>query len=207
VKLHSRIFGWKQVWFEFSEEFNAQIDDPNPDSSTSKLTMSMPIDGTDWELLYTMVPGDDKLKSEQHTTVETNIIGTDDFKFALYPESWYHGLHKLLGVQDIVVGHEDFDKAFMIKGSDEAKVKALFDDAVLRKLFLDEPQMQYWVSVEHQESMPTRKSLREGQSKLLSLRVKGAVDDFERLKTFYKLKHRILAQLTRLGVCQATTKS
>ncbi len=207
MKLHSRIFGWKQVWFEFSEEFNAQIDDPNPDSSTSKLTMSMPVDGTDWELLYTMVPGDDKLKSDQHTTVETSIIGTDDFKFALYPESWYHGLTKLLGVQDIVVGHEDFDKAFMIKGSDEAKVKALFDDAVLRKLFLEEPQMQYWVSVEHQEAMPTRKALREGQNKLLSLRVKGAVDDFERLKTFYKLKHRILAQLTRLGVCQATTKS
>lgn len=199
MKLHSRIFGWKQVWFEFSEEFNAQIDDPNPDSSQSKLTMSLPIDGTDWELLYTMNPGDKDMKAE-HTTVEANIVGSTDFKFALYPESWYHGLHKLLGVQDIVVGHEDFDKAFMIKGSDEAKVKTLFEDPVLRKLFLEDPNLQYWVSVEHSESAPTRRALREGNNKLLSLRVKGAVDDFERLKGFYKLKHRILTQLSRLGV-------
>ncbi len=200
-KLHSRMYGWKYVWNTFAEEHQGEIDDPNPDSSHEPMSIHVPLPETPWTLSFTMNPGG-KTKSD-HTQVDVSYTPLDQaFKFAIHPEQFHHGLSKLLGMQDIVVGHEDFDKAFIIKGSDESIVKNLFEDAALRRLLLEEPSVQLWAHCENTDSSPSSRALRP-DCNTLSLRLKGAVDDFERLKTIQKLMHRILASLCRVEVAAA----
>lgn len=179
---------------EFADEFEASVEDENPDSSHSPLTLVVPVSDSEWSLVYHMNPG----KGGDQTIVETQYHPLGDFKFTIYPEKWSDGFAKLLGMQDIVVGHEDFDKQFIIKGNDEQRIKDLFQDAALRRLLMDEPTMQFWAHCENTESTPTRRALHTAQNRL-AMRVKGAVDDFERLKSFYNLKHRALSSLIRIG--------
>lgn len=197
TKMHSRIYGWKYVWMEFADEFKADVDDPNPDSSHTEMSIIVPVADSSWSLTYTMHPG--KQGQQDHTTVETHYNPLGDFKFTMYPEKWTDGLAKMLGMQDIVVGHEEFDKLFIIKGNDEARIIELFQDEKLRRQLIDEPAMQVWAHCENADVAPTSKALRGNQNRL-AMRVQGAVDDFERLKSFYKLKHQMLSSLLRVGV-------
>lgn len=197
AKMHSRIYGWKYVWMEFADEFEATVDDPNPDSSHTEMSLLVPIADSQWSLVYTMHPS--KQAGSEHTTIEAAYTPADDFKFAIHPEKWTDGFSKMLGMQDIIIGHDEFDKSFIIKGNDEQRVKDLLSDAALRRLILDEPTTQLWAHCENTEKAPAAKALRGAANRSCIMRVKGAVDDFERLKAFYNLKHRLLKSLQRIG--------
>lgn len=198
VKLHTKIYGWKHVWLEFADEFRADVEDSDPNSSHTKLSLTLPIQDTAWSLIYTMHPAG--TGKHDHTTVETSYTPHSDFKFAIHPQSWFDGFGKLLGMQDIIVGHPDFDKAFVIKGSNEALVKDFFQDAAVRNFLLNEPHVQMWADCHHEEHAPAAKVLHSGGgNNRLAMRLKGAVDDFEKLKTFYKVKHRSLENLVKIG--------
>jgi len=201
VKIHSRIYGWKHVWLEFADEFEATVDDKQPDSSHSELSLIVPISGTNWDLVYTMHPK--KATTPDFTTVETQYKALGNFKFAIHPEKFIDGFNKLLGMQDIVIGHEHFDKHFIVKGNDEELIKQLFGDAIIRGLILDEPKMQLWSQCENTDSAPSSRVLSNSGFATISARLEGAVDDFERLKTFYKLNHKLLQAMCRLGVAEA----
>lgn len=196
-KMHSRIYGWKHVWMEFAEEYKADIDDPNPDSSHTEMSVIVPVKDSSWSLTYTFHPG--KQGGRDFTTVETHYNPLGDFKFTLYPEKWTDGFAKALGMQDIVVGHPEFDKLFIIKGNDEARIIELFQDATLRQRLMDEPAMQVWAHTEHTDVSPSPKAMRAGNQNRLAMRVQGAVDDFERLKSFYHLKHNMLRNMMKIG--------
>lgn len=197
VKLHSRIYGWKHVWAEFSEEHSGEIDDPNPDSSHEKMSIYVPLKDTPWTVIYTMNPGG-KGRSD-HTRVDVcyKPLELDKFSFAIHPEHFHHGFSKILGMQDIIVGHDDFDKAFIIKGNDENVVKQVFSDAALRKLIMQEPGIQLWAHCDNAESSPSSRALRDDHN-ILSLRIKGIVDEFERMKDIHSLMHRTLACLCKV---------
>jgi hypothetical protein len=189
------------VWLEFADEFEATVDDKQPDSSHSELSLIVPISGTNWDLVYTMHPK--KATTPDFTTVETQYKALGNFKFAIHPEKFIDGFNKLLGMQDIVIGHEHFDKHFIVKGNDEELIKQLFGDAIIRGLILDEPKMQLWSQCENTDSAPSSRVLSNSGFATISARLEGAVDDFERLKTFYKLNHKLLQAMCRLGVAEA----
>lgn len=44
--------------------------------------------------------------------------------FQIYPEGAFHGAIKLFGFQDIKAGHEDFDRAFIVKAKNQQVAKA-----------------------------------------------------------------------------------
>ena len=199
AKLHSRVLGWKHVWIEFSDENKGQVDDPNPDSSHDQMSIHVPIKDTPWTVTYTMVPGG-KMKSD-HSRIDVSYkpLENEKFSFAIYPEQFHHGFNKLLGMQDIIIGHDDFDKAFIIKGSDEALVKELFDDSAIRELIMIEPNIQLWAHCNNTDSSPCSKALRP-EHNVLSIRLKGAIDDFERMKDIHHIVHRTLGNMCKLRV-------
>jgi hypothetical protein len=59
----------------------------------------------------------------------------DGFRFALHHESFLDKAGKLLGLEDKVIGYPDFDKEFIIKTNNEAKVKTVFEEASVRGYF------------------------------------------------------------------------
>lgn len=56
------------------------------------------------------------------------------FKMKVYPEGLLSRFGRMLGMQDIQVGAEDFDRAFIIQGSDEQRVQSFLDAATRGEL-------------------------------------------------------------------------
>lgn len=83
------------------------------------------------------------------TTVFTRLrapcVNPDHFRFTIYRRGLFSEIAKWLGMQDIVVGHEDFDRDFIIKGTDEGKLRALFDNPKLRELIAAQPEIHLTV--------------------------------------------------------------
>ena len=118
------MYGWKHVWLEFADEFQGTVNDPNPDSSHTGMSIMVPIKNTPLVLVFTSDP--DKKGNNGNTLVEANFSGDGSFKFALHPQKHLGAFTKLFGMQDIIIGNKDFDPRFVIKGSDVSKVRDLW---------------------------------------------------------------------------------
>jgi len=195
VKLHTKIFGWKHVWMEFAEEFQGTVDDPIPNSSHSGMSIIVPMKNTPWVLVYTMDPG--MKGTTGHTSIDVSYAPRGDFKFAIHPQTKIDEVSKLLGMQDIIIGDKRFDPLFVVKGNDVGKVRDLFSDDKICACIIEEPSVQIWAHSDKLESKLTPKVL-AGQPHVVSLRVPGAVDDFERLKRLYKLMELLLRALCKV---------
>ena len=66
------------------------------------------------------------------TRLRAPYVNPEAFRFAIYRKGFFSELGKLLGMQDIEVGDSEFDDAFVIKGNDESKVRALFATPQIR---------------------------------------------------------------------------
>jgi hypothetical protein len=192
VKLHTRMYGWKHVWMEFAEEFQGSVEDSNPDSSQTGMSIMLPVQNTNWGLIYTLVPGENG--NHSHTTVETNYHANSDFKFAIHPQKQLGALSKLFGMQDIIIGDKDFDPRFVIKANDSSRVRELFADGQLRALILEEPTIEISAHPDSTDSKPSPRLLAV-QQHVLSLKIPGIVDDFERLKGLHSLMKLLLTNL------------
>ncbi|MCP4439003.1 MAG: hypothetical protein GY810_08685 [Aureispira sp.] len=83
-------------------------------------------------------------RSGKHTVIYTGFqMHLDNSKrktLSLYKEGFFSKIGKALGGQDIQIGHDEFDKKFIIKSNDDRFAKSLLDprmrDLVLRKSHL-----------------------------------------------------------------------
>lgn len=66
------------------------------------------------------------------TRLRAAYINRDGFRFRLRRSNWLSDISVMLGTQDIKVGDEAFDEAFVISSNNEEKAKWLLDDAALR---------------------------------------------------------------------------
>ncbi|MEO8129373.1 MAG: hypothetical protein ABI822_19880 [Bryobacteraceae bacterium] len=62
-----------------------------------------------------------------------------------YRKQIFSELGKMLGMQDVDVGQPDFDRDFIIQGTDEAKLRRLFANARIRELIAAQPQIHFTV--------------------------------------------------------------
>ncbi len=92
------------------------------------------------------------------TRMRAPYVNRDRFHFAISRKNIFTGLGKLMGMQDVEVGHPDFDETFVIQGSDEKKLRALFANPQIRELVQSQPSIvlsvrgdQGWFSRIHPE--------------------------------------------------------
>src|ERR1700744_1084968 len=71
----------------------------------------------------------------ESTTLTAVVPHLQGFKFALHHEDFLGRVGKLFGMQDVKTGYPEFDKKLIIKTNDVAKVKAVFSDEAVRKVF------------------------------------------------------------------------
>ena len=98
-------------------------------------------------------------------------------------------------MQDIEVGHEDLDRDFIIKGTEESKLRALFDNPRLRELIAAQPQIH--LTVKDNEGcwgvdFPA-------DTDELCFHVGGIIKDVGRLKLLFELFAETLDQLCSIG--------
>lgn len=129
------------------------------------------------------------------TRLRAPYVNRDGFRFTIYRQGVLSHLGKWLGMQDVVVGHPEFDNQFVVQGNNESKLKSLLGDQRIRELIQAEPSIQ--LSVQDDEGWFSA-TFPEGVDEL-NLQVAGMVTDVARLKSLYELFSALLDHLCRLG--------
>ncbi|MEW6212819.1 MAG: DUF3137 domain-containing protein [Acidobacteriota bacterium] len=129
------------------------------------------------------------------TRLRVPYINKDGFRFRIYRKSMFSGLGKLFGMQDIDVGHADFDREFIIQGNDAQKVQLLFGNSEIRRRIEDQPAVH--LEVKDDEGW-FGTAFPEGVDELY-FQVVGVIKDVERLKALYELFAETLNHLCHIG--------
>jgi hypothetical protein len=129
------------------------------------------------------------------TRMRAPYVNQDGFRFTIYRSGWFSELGKLLGMQDVEVGHPEFDEALVIKGNDEKKLRALFANPKIRELIQAQPTIHLavkddegWFGTEFPQGVDE-----------LCFHVGGIIKDAERLKSLFALFAETLDHLCRIG--------
>ena len=107
----------------------------------------------------------------------------------------------LLGMQDIQVGHAEFDAEFVIKGNNEKLVQSLCSSERLRELVTVQPKFQ--LSIHDDEGWFGKKYPPEVD--VLVFDVAEHIRDVARLKGLYDVFAETLHQLSKLGIAGQET--
>lgn len=130
-----------------------------------------------------------------YTRLRAPYVNPGQFRFTIYRRGLFSDLGKMLGMQDIEVGHPDFDRDFIIKGTDEFKLKSLFANKKLRELIEAQPEIHLTVKDNEGWWGPAFPP----DTDELCFRVYGILKDIERLKLLFELFGEMLEQLCRIG--------
>ncbi|MBZ5508578.1 MAG: DUF3137 domain-containing protein [Acidobacteriia bacterium] len=131
-----------------------------------------------------------------YTRMRAPYVNPDGFRFTVYRKGIFTAIGKLFGMQDVSVGHEDFDRDFVIKGNDEHKLWRLFASQRVRDLI--SAQKDIYFSVKDDDGMVWRSRFPDGVDELY-FQVVGVIKDLERLKLLYELFAETLDELGRMG--------
>ena len=58
-----------------------------------------------------------------YTRMRAPYVNPGGFRFTIYRRGVFSNIAKFLGMQDVEVGDDEFDRDFIIKGTDEAKLR------------------------------------------------------------------------------------
>jgi hypothetical protein len=131
-----------------------------------------------------------------YTRMRAPFVSRDGLRFRIHRKGLFSGLGKVLGMQDIEVGHSlHFDEDFIIQGNDEFKVRSLFANSEVRRLIAEQPQIH--LQLKDDEGF-FRKHFPEGVDEL-DFQVVGVIKDTERLKQLFDLFAEVLEELYRIG--------
>jgi hypothetical protein len=192
MALLRRMFGpsKKEIWRQLSEETNARF----VEGGVWKADKVQATHGEWTVTLDTYAVSTGKV-TIIYTRMRAPYVNPDGFRFTIYRRSLFSGLGKLLGMQDFEVGYEEFDRDFIIKGSDEGKLRQLFANPRIRDLISGQKDIHFSVKDDEGWFGPT---FPEGVDEL-AFHVTGVIKDVERLKRLYELFAGTLDELCRIG--------
>ena len=122
----------------------------------------------------------------------------DGFKFAVVRESFLSRIQKFLGARDIETGDPDFDRKYIIIGTDEAKARELFCNQEIRSR----------LDLHGFEVFQIRVGEAAAGSSLLStpdelyFSIKDEYENKERFRSLFGLFGETLRQLERMGTAR-----
>jgi hypothetical protein len=130
-----------------------------------------------------------------YTRLRAPYVNPDQFRFTISRRGFFSDIAKWFGQQDVEVGHPDFDRDFIIKGSDEMKLHALFANDRIRALISAQPEIHFTVKDNEGFFGPTFPP----HTDELCFTVVGVIKDPERLKQLFALFAETLEHLCRIG--------
>jgi hypothetical protein len=134
------------------------------------------------------------------TRMRAPYVNPDGFRFRVHRRGFFSDIGKALGMQDVEVGQPAFDEAFIIKGTDEGKLRQLFANPKVRDLIDSQKDIDFSVKDDEGWFGPT---FPDGVDEL-SFAVAGVIKDIERLKRLYELFAETLEELCRMGSAYRT---
>ncbi len=128
------------------------------------------------------------------TRMRAPYLNKDGFGFTVYRAGLFTPLGKLLGAQDIETGYAQFDRDFVIKGSGESKVRALFANDEIRRLISAQLKSRFEVRDGQRRS---RQKFPDGVDELYFSEA-GVIKDLDRLQLLFQLFAETLHQLCHI---------
>lgn len=193
MSIMREIFGpsKKEIWRLLSEQTGAEFVEGGlflgPDRVVAQYG--------DWTVTldtYTVSTGK---TSTTYTRMRAPYVNADGFRFSIYRSGIFSDLGEFLGFQDIEIGDECFDRDFVIKSSNEDKVRELLAEPRIRELIDRQPR--FHLEVKDDEGWFGR-SFPEGVDELY-FRVAGVIRDIDRLKDLFELFSEALNRLCIIG--------
>jgi hypothetical protein len=129
------------------------------------------------------------------TRLRAPFVNRNGFRFSVRRQGLFSEIAIKLGGQDVEIGWPEFDDAFVLKGTDEDKVRELFARPRLRELLADQPDVHLEVCDDEGWLGP---DFPEGVDELRFHTV-GIIRDVERLKGLYQVFAETLEQLCEIG--------
>jgi hypothetical protein len=129
------------------------------------------------------------------TRMRAPFVNADGFRFLVYRSGVFSRLGKQLGMRDVEVGFPDFDRDFIIKGTDDSHLRQFFASEKLRSLLQAQPSVRFEV-VDDEGWFRTQ--FPEGVDEL-RFQVRGVIKDTDRLKQLFELFAVSLDQLCIMG--------
>ncbi len=189
AKLRSSVYGWKSVWMDLADEAKGEFME-EPGVARVRIPMNP------WTVTFEM-----HSKGQEHSRILLPYDSKTDFEFEIYNRNWVADAQKKFGLQDIIVGYEDFDRDFIIKGNDENKVKKLFASESLREMI--QLQKAVRLSVVKNGALKAFGKVPAGVH-ILVFEEDDALNSFDRMVSLLELMRASMSQLCELGV--ATNK-
>ena len=131
-----------------------------------------------------------------YTRLRADFVSLDGLRLRLYPRGVLSDLATSLGMQDVEVGDAAFDRAFVIKGNDEGKLRALRGERGLRELI--SAQRDVVLAVRDVGASGGRGYVPAGAVQL-SCTVTGEIDSGRRLAALFDLVGAAMARLRAIG--------
>ena len=129
------------------------------------------------------------------TRMRAPYVNPDGFRFTIYRRGFFSDIAKWFGMQDIEIGDAAFDRDFIIKGKEPARVLSLFSDAGLRNLISGLKEVH--LTVKDDEGY-FGTAFPEGVDELC-FHVIGVIKDLDQLKKLFDVFSETLDQLCRIG--------
>lgn len=197
MKFHSNIFGWEYVWRDFADSKGGRVVSDSSKENDPIISVQIPVEGT--QAWVTITPHSLKSKSKgAGTTATLHYAPREHFVFSIRAEKGMDQIGKVLGLQDIQLGDQDFDHRFLIQGTDVGKVRNLFADMKLRDLLLDNGPSELRLITDGQE-LPAEHKLPEGKHSI-AYSHERTLDKFEQLEALFSV---LTSVVHRLGIIPA----
>jgi len=135
-----------------------------------------------------------------YTRFRSAFDNSEGFHFTVEHQGLVDSLFNLIGLPDVEVGDEEFDKLFHVKSNDAPRVRALLTDNQLRQLLLEEPKL--FLQLRDMKEPPDD-GIPDAAGEVV-MEVRGKVTDPERLKRLYMTFARALARLCESGAAYPT---
>lgn len=186
MKLRSSVYGWKSVWMDIADELKGEFVDGTP-----VVKAKLPMAGKPWEVIMHM-HSNALGKAGDTTVIAVPYVARDPFKFAIRNSNTVEEMAKVLGLQDIIIGNTEFDKAFIIQGNNPSLVKEFFGNAQLRERISQQKAVNLYVA-DHQHKHFNISPPKDHN--VLVFHEKGAINSFERLTSLHELMTQVLERL------------
>ncbi len=131
------------------------------------------------------------------------FLNPGGFRFTVYRKGIFTEMGKYLGMQDVEVGDQDFDRDFVIKGTDAAKLRQVFGNARIRELIAAQPRVHFEVKDAHgifERNFSAEKP--PEYLDVLEFSIDRAIEDKEHLRLLFDLFAETLDELCRMGTAK-----
>jgi len=155
-----------EIWEIIADQLNNKKDDLDYTAqfSTEKHCVTLDID---------IHPDRGEENEKPITSFSALLPDETSFRFKIEKQGLKHEIGKLFGMQDVIIGHPEFDKAFLIQTNDVVKVKEVLSHAEVSAELIKHPIVDFKI---RERKIGANKEI------LLSLDLEGGITEPNTLK-------------------------